>query len=103
MILFDGREWEKAPDFGSFKPIKILPKDRHIYKGLSTDLDKLPKYVGSGSLATCIDTGEEYEFEETTKTWYKKKVGVANGSTASENDMYVENGSLVIEVDNLNP
>lgn len=113
MVRFDGREWEVMPDFGSFKPVKLLPNNIHIYKGLSKDVSKLPTYVGSGSKADCVDTSEVYEFEETTKRWYKRKNtsvniedisgGNNNESTdtpviGGNNNMHVEGDSLVIEI-----
>ena len=43
------------------------------YEGLSADVSKLPKYddLGTGSSALCVDTGDYYKYEATTKTWYK--------------------------------
>jgi hypothetical protein len=44
------------------------------YELLSTDVDKLPTYdnLMTGSSAYCIDTGEFYKYEATTKQWYKQ-------------------------------
>ena len=44
-----------------------------FYEGLSADVAKLPKYddLGTGSSALCVDNGDFYKYEATTKTWYK--------------------------------
>lgn len=43
------------------------------FYGLSSDVDKLPKdpeFIGSGSIAYCIDTGELYMFHQPSLTWH---------------------------------
>lgn len=44
------------------------------YELLSTDVDKLPTSdnLMTGSSAYCIDTGDYYKYEATTKQWYKQ-------------------------------
>lgn len=41
------------------------------YEGLSSDISKLPHYVGTGSSALCLDTGDYYKFHKETDQWYK--------------------------------
>ena len=50
--------------------VKVL-KD---YELLSTDFGKLPTSdnLMTGSSAYCIDTGDYYKYEATTKQWYKQ-------------------------------
>lgn len=72
---FDGQIYEKGdeiPDLGSFVATSVNGSIRD-YEGLSVDLAKLPKYenLGTGSSAFCIDTGQLFEYEATTKTWYE--------------------------------
>ena len=38
---------------------------------LSSDISKLPHYVGTGSSALCLDTGDYYKFHKETDQWYK--------------------------------
>ena len=44
------------------------------YELLSTDFGKLPTSdnLMKGSSAYCIDTGDYYKYEATTKQWYKQ-------------------------------
>ena len=44
------------------------------YELLSTDFGKLPTSdnLMTGSSAYCIDTGDYYKYEATTKQWYKQ-------------------------------
>ena len=44
------------------------------YELLSTDVGKLPTSdnLMTGSSAYCIDTGDYYKYEATTKQWYKQ-------------------------------
>lgn len=88
MFGIDGKQTENFPSFGSFKTVSIV-KGIHKYVGLSTDISKLPTYVGSGSIAKCVDTGDTYMFEETTKTWYKQPKSIP--------DIYVEGSKLIVE------
>jgi hypothetical protein len=60
-------------DAGSFEMISC---EKNIYEffGLSADVIKLPtvSVIGTGSIAYCVDTGELYIYERTTKKWYKQ-------------------------------
>lgn len=58
-------------DLGSFV-CTSSEDNRRNYEGLSADIGKLPKYddLGTGSGALCVDTGDYYKYEATTKTWY---------------------------------
>ena len=44
------------------------------YELLSSDVGKLPTSdnLMTGSSAYCIDTGDYYKYEATTKQWYKQ-------------------------------
>lgn len=73
MIGYDGQLYnskEEVPDLGSFVATEVNGRQRH-YEGFSVDIVKLPHYVGSGSSALCLDTGEVYKFHEKTDTWVK--------------------------------
>lgn len=75
MMVVDGRlirAGEEIPDLGSWVAVQVSGRIRN-YSGLSTDVAKLPCYVGTGSLAFCVDTGDIYEFEKSSGAWYKKK------------------------------
>ena len=50
--------------------VKVL----RSYELLSTDFGKLPTSdnLMTGSSAYCIDTGDYYKYETTTKQWYKQ-------------------------------
>lgn len=72
---YDGHIYQKGeeiPDLGSFVATSV---DGHIrgYEGLSADIEKLPQYddLGTGSSAFCVDTGQLFKYEATTKTWYE--------------------------------
>lgn len=72
---YDGHFYQKGeeiPDLGSFVATTTSGQIRN-YEGLSVDVAKLPKYddLGTGSSAFCVDTGDLYKYEKTTKTWYK--------------------------------
>lgn len=73
--IYDGQYYQKGeeiPDLGSFVATSINGNIRN-YEGLSGDVSKLPKYdnLSTGSSAFCVDTGDLYKYEKTTKTWYK--------------------------------
>lgn len=73
--IFDGHRygtWDEVPDLGSFVATSVSGDIRN-YEGLSKDVDKLPKYddLQTGSSAFCIDTGQLFKYEKTTKTWYE--------------------------------
>lgn len=75
LIIMDGHWYEpgqEVPDLGSFVAMPGSDKVRN-YEGLSADVGKLPKYddLETGSSAFCVDTGDLYKYEKTTKTWYK--------------------------------
>lgn len=62
---------EEIWDLGSFVATSVQGEIRN-YEGLSKDAPaKLPLYVETGSSAFCVDTGDYYKFEKSTKTWYK--------------------------------
>ncbi len=70
---YDGQNYKKGEeiwDLGSFVAVKAKGNQRS-YEGLSKDVDKLPRYVDSGSSALCLDTGDYYKFHKQTDTWYK--------------------------------
>lgn len=74
-IKVDDRYYENeadAPDLGSWV-CTSSESNRRTYEGLSAHIDKLPKYddLGTGSSALCVDNGDFYKYEATTKTWYK--------------------------------
>lgn len=73
--IFDGqlyKEGDEIWDLGSFVATSVNGKIRD-YEGLSRDIDKLPRYddLGTGSSAFCLDTGQLFKYEKTTKTWYE--------------------------------
>ncbi len=75
LIIMDGHWYEpgqEVPDLGSFVAMPGSDKVRN-YEGLSADVGKLPKYddLETGSSAFCIDTGQFFKYEKTTKTWYE--------------------------------
>ncbi len=59
--------------YGSFKIVEV--KGNHkMFMGLSDDVSLLPNEMQNtitGSSAFCVDTGEVYLYEESTKTWYQ--------------------------------
>ena len=79
--FFDGNWYEKGeevPDIGSFVASPDSDKVRS-YIGLSKDIDKLKaasslqKYddLETGTSAFCIDTGQVFNYEKTTRKWYE--------------------------------
>lgn len=73
MLIVDGQKYaskDEACDLGSFTAVDVNGSQRH-YEGLSKDVDKLPHYVGTGSSALCLDTGDLYKYLKSTDTWYK--------------------------------
>lgn len=75
VISQDGQTYypgDEIPDLGSFIATSVSGQIRN-YEGLSSDVSKLPKYdnLSTGSSAFCVDTGDLYKYEKTTKTWYK--------------------------------
>ena len=74
VFIQDGQVYqpgEEIPDLGSWKNTDPKSSSRiRNYEGLSKDFNKLPKYVGTGSSAVCLDTGDIYKFCEDTKEWY---------------------------------
>lgn len=74
-VVIDGQFYKQGDeiwDLGSFVATSVSGQIRN-YEGLSSDVSKLPKYddLQTGSSAFCIDTGDLYKYEKTTKTWYK--------------------------------
>lgn len=74
-MVYDGqyyKDGDEIHDLGSFVATSVDGKIRS-YQGLSKDIDKLPKYddLGTGSSALCVDTGQFYKYEKTTKQWYE--------------------------------
>lgn len=74
-VVIDGQFYKQGDeiwDLGSFVATSVDGKIRG-YEGLSSDVQKLPKYddLQTGSSAFCVDTGDLYKYEKTTKTWYK--------------------------------
>jgi len=59
--------------YGSFVLTEI--KGNHkLFMGLSSDVTLLPNEMQNtitGSTAFCVDTGEVWFYEETSKTWYQ--------------------------------
>lgn len=59
--------------YGSFKLVEVAGNHK-TFMGLSSDVTLLPNEMENtitGSTAFCVDTGEVYFYEETTKTWYQ--------------------------------
>ncbi len=83
MYVYDGQRYEKKEDFPNLGSLVCtswdeVPSDEEnlqirSYEGLSTDVDKLPKYdnLATGSSFLALDNGDFYKYERTTKTWYK--------------------------------
>lgn len=74
-VIQDGQMYnpgEDVPDMGSLVATNVNGNIRD-YAGLSSDFAKLPKYdnLGTGSSFFTTDTSELYQYEATTKTWYK--------------------------------
>ena len=75
LTYFDGHWYnpgDELPDLGSFVAMPASDKVRN-YSGLSRDIGKLPIYsdLMTGSSAFCVDTGQLFNYESTTKTWYE--------------------------------
>lgn len=71
MVTVDGQLYNEGeePDLGSWQCTSHNGNCRD-YMGLSKDVSKLPKdYIATGSTAMCIDTGDFYIYDATTKTW----------------------------------
>lgn len=64
---------DSKESYGSFKLVEV--KGNHkMFMGLSSDVTLLPNEMQNtitGSSAFCVDTGEVWFYEETTKTWYQ--------------------------------
>lgn len=82
MIIQDGQRYldeESKLDIGSWVAYKVSPGNVREYVGLSTDVEKLPKYkmsergeaLGGGSTALCSDTSDVYIYNPSDDTWYK--------------------------------
>lgn len=80
--IFDGQIYnpgDSLPDLGSWVCTSVDKNGNgeliiRNYEGLSADVGKLPKYetgLGTGSSALCLDTGDFYKYEQSTKTWYQ--------------------------------
>ena len=79
--IFDGQTYypgDSLPDLGSWVCTSVDKNGDGVlnirnYEGLSADVSKLPKYdnLGTGSSALCLDTGDFYKYETSTKTWYQ--------------------------------
>lgn len=72
-VVIDGITYYKGqeiPDLGSWVATSTDGNIR-CYEGLSSDVSKLPHYVGTGSSALCVDTGDFYKYEKSTDKWYK--------------------------------
>lgn len=80
--IFDGQIYnpgDSLPDLGSWICTSVDKNGNgeliiRNYEGLYADVGKLPKYetgLGTGSSALCLDTGDFYKYEQSTKTWYQ--------------------------------
>ena len=59
--------------YGSFKLVEVAGNHK-TFMGLSSDVALLPNEMENtitGSTAFCVDTGEVYFYEESSKTWYQ--------------------------------
>lgn len=59
--------------YGSFKLVEVASNHK-TFMGLSSDVTLLPNEMENtitGSTAFCVDTGEVYFYEESSKTWYQ--------------------------------
>ena len=59
--------------YGSFKLVEVAGNHK-MFMGLSSDVTLLPNEMENtitGSTAFCVDTGEVYFYEESSKTWYQ--------------------------------
>lgn len=64
---------DTTEQYGSFKIVEV--KGNHkMFMGLSSDVTLLPNEMQNtitGSTAFCVDTGEVWFYEESSKTWYQ--------------------------------
>ena len=64
---------DTTEQYGSFKLVEV--KGNHkMFMGLSSDVTLLPNEMENtitGSTAFCVDTGEVWFYEESSKTWYQ--------------------------------
>lgn len=64
---------DTTEQYGSFKLVEV--KGNHkMFMGLSSDVTLLPNEMENtitGSTAFCVDTGEVWLYEESSKTWYQ--------------------------------
>lgn len=64
---------DTTEQYGSFKLVEV--KGNHkMFMGLSSDVTLLPNEMQNtitGSSAFCVDTGEVWLYEESSKTWYQ--------------------------------
>ncbi len=64
---------DTTEQYGSFKLVEV--KGNHkMFMGLSSDVTLLPNEMQNtitGSTAFCVDTGEVWFYEESSKTWYQ--------------------------------
>ena len=71
-IIIDGQTYRKGDvihDLGGWDCIDTDGSKRY-YWGKSSEVDKLPHYVASGSTALCVDTGELYGFYAPGNKWF---------------------------------
>lgn len=71
-IIIDGQTYRKGDvihDLGGWDCIDTDGSKRY-YWGKSSEVDKLPHYVASGSTALCVDTGELYGFYAPDSKWF---------------------------------
>lgn len=70
---------ENIEKYGSF--VGSRKDGKYSFTGLSSDVGSLPETIrigsegnalGSGSTAYCVDTGELYMYEASSKKWYKQ-------------------------------
>ena len=76
LTVVDGQNYEAGEeiwDLGSWECFKVEDGNQRHYQGISTDVDKLPKYgnLEGGSTAMCLDTGDYYRYHAKSKTWFK--------------------------------
>lgn len=57
-------------DMGSFECTEI-DNNKYTFMGLSSDVAKLPKgeNIATGSVAVCLDTGDNYIYHRPTQQW----------------------------------
>ena len=74
-VCKDGHWYEPGEeiwDLGHWDCADDASVAQRTYFGLSSETDKLPHYVDSGSSAMCVDTGDVLIFLKTTDTWYQQ-------------------------------